>query len=67
MEPLDGYSPTDQVEFHDINDLIDEWHDAPEDGRSLHKFLGMSFKDYGRWAMGEMTAEELATFGYYEE
>lgn len=39
----------------ELDDLIDEWHDAagnpdhPAYGKPLHEWLGMSYEDYGRW------------------
>lgn len=33
----------------DIHDAIAEWHDKPEDGVSLHAYLGMTWEQYARW------------------
>lgn len=32
-----------------LDDLIDEWHEAPEDGVSLHEYLGMTWEEYAIW------------------
>jgi hypothetical protein len=32
-----------------IHDLIDEWHEAPEDGVGLPTFLGLTSEQYKRW------------------
>lgn len=32
-----------------MDDLIGEWHDSPEDGRTLHEFLGLTWEEYGKW------------------
>lgn len=37
---------------HQLDDLIDEWHEAVEDGTPLHTHLGMSWEQYARWASG---------------
>lgn len=34
----------------DIHDAIDEWHKRPEDGVSLHAYLGMTWEEYKLWA-----------------
>lgn len=36
----------------DIHDGIEQWHTRPEDGVSLHYFLGLSWTEYERWAAG---------------
>lgn len=41
MDPLDGVT--------DIYDAIELWHDLPEDGVSLHQFLGFTWDQYADW------------------
>lgn len=31
------------------DDLVDDWHNSPDDGVSLHEFLGMTWDQYKRW------------------
>lgn len=33
----------------EFDELVDAWHNAPEDGISLHTFLGMSWEEYAEW------------------
>lgn len=42
------------------DDLVDAWHNSPEDGRPLHEFMGMSWDQYKRWVECRMPAAELA-------
>jgi hypothetical protein len=41
---LDG-----QVDFDEIDDYVDYWHDNNEDDVDLHKFLGLTKEDYKLW------------------
>ncbi len=50
-----------------LDDLIDEWHESPEDGTSLHEFLGMTWEEYAIWvkdyqAVPERIIERMATW-----
>lgn len=32
-----------------VDQLVDVWHESPDDGRPLHEFLGMTWPEYCRW------------------
>lgn len=33
----------------DLNDLVNEWHNLPDDGTPLHDYLGMTWDEYCEW------------------
>lgn len=33
----------------ELDDRIDEWHAMPDDGRSLHEYLGWTWPEYKAW------------------
>ena len=37
-----------KVSCDEIDDYIDQWHEAPE-GRELHDYLGLTKQEYGPW------------------
>lgn len=64
----EGSSPSvPTMELRNINDAIATWHDREDLSMSLHEYVGMSFKTFGRWVTSKMSAEELATYGWYDE
>ncbi len=34
-----------------LDERVGQWHSMPENGVSLHQFLGMSWEEYGRWVV----------------
>jgi hypothetical protein len=38
-----------RADAEQIHDHIGEWHDAPEDGETLHAHLGMTWEQYAAW------------------
>lgn len=32
-----------------MDELVERWHASPDDGVSLHEFLGMDFEQYAEW------------------
>ena len=37
------------VSTDDIDDAVERWHELPEDGKSLHEYLGMTWDEYCEW------------------
>lgn len=33
-----------------LDDLVEKWHNSPDDGKPLHEYLGMTWDEYGAWA-----------------
>lgn len=33
----------------ELDGLVEAWHNAPEDGTSLHDFMGISWEEYAEW------------------
>jgi hypothetical protein len=44
---------------HHIHDYIDTWHTKPNIMIPLHQYLGMSWKEFGRWVQLDATLETL--------
>lgn len=43
-----------------LDDLVDAWHNSPEDGTSIHDFLDMSWEEYAQWLQDpEMVPERF--------
>jgi hypothetical protein len=40
--------PDGKVDFDDIDDFIDRWHETPR-GAELHDYLGMTQEEYSLW------------------
>lgn len=39
----------------DLDDLVDLWHNSPDDGVPLHEFLGMTWDEYKAWTENPAT------------
>lgn len=42
----------------DLDDIVDRWHEDPDDARPLHVALGMSWETYVHWAGGRAKAAQ---------
>lgn len=51
----------------DIHEDIHLWHTEEHGELPLHIFLGMPHDVFQRWVSKDLTAEELACYGYYED
>lgn len=38
-----------EAQLADIDDYVDAWHTADEEGPDLPEFLGMTFEEYAQW------------------
>lgn len=43
----------------DLDDLVDQWHDSPDDGVSLQQFLGMTDEEFDPWARDATIPERM--------
>lgn len=43
-----------------LDDLVDLWHNSPEDGVPLHEFLRMTWDEYGQWTRTGVVPVRLA-------
>lgn len=49
------------VTAQEVDDYVEEWHNAPEDGVPLHEFLGMNTAMYAAWLARPCSLAGLVT------
>jgi hypothetical protein len=47
----------------DLDDLVDAWHNSPDDGVPLHEHLGMTWGEYAEWTRTGEVPQRLTTKG----
>lgn len=35
--------------MRDLDEMVEEWHDGPDDGIELHEYLGLTWQEYKSW------------------
>lgn len=48
-----------EVNVDDIDNFVDEWHNTNNGNQPLHRYLGMTWRQYVKWVLYKLTLDEI--------